>query len=328
MTLPVLLPQLPFGTGPVTLLAWLCQPGDAVRAGQPLVIVANERVEVALPAPAAGTLGQFAAAAGAQLAVGDVLAHIMPGRPTTPPQRATPLARRIAAALGVDLAAIAGSAPGGRILGRDVRQAAAPAPAPPRSARPQLPAQLPAHASSAFAAPPVGWSVMEARLGRQRGRPPAIPLLARAVAATIAALLHQPRAHARWYADGLAIARHLWLDVQFADQSRVLVARAEELNQRGVLRALADRSGPHEARSPLFTITETYAEMRLGQPVTVPQLVVGQAAAQPVVVASAAGEHVAVEHVCKLAFAYDARVLTYSEADSFLSAIVQHLERA
>jgi hypothetical protein len=169
---------------------------------------------------------------------------------------------------------------------------------------------------------------MEARLGRQPGRPPAIPLLARAVAATIAVLLHQPRAHARWHADGLAIARHLWLDVQFADQSRVLVARAEELNQRGVLRALADRSGPHDAQSPLFTITETYAEMRLGQTATPPQLVVGQATAQQVVVVSAAGEQLVVEHVCPLAFAYDARVLTYAEADSFLSAIVQHLEQA
>jgi pyruvate dehydrogenase E2 component (dihydrolipoamide acetyltransferase) len=47
--------------------------------------------------------------------------------------KASPLARRIAAELGVDLAGLSGSGPGGRIVKRDVESAgvAAPAPAPP-----------------------------------------------------------------------------------------------------------------------------------------------------------------------------------------------------
>jgi pyruvate dehydrogenase E2 component (dihydrolipoamide acetyltransferase) len=63
--------------------------------------------------------------------------------------RATPLARRIAEDAGIDLTALAGSGPGGRIVKKDVEAAkAAPAaPAPPAPA-PVAPAAAPAEAAS------------------------------------------------------------------------------------------------------------------------------------------------------------------------------------
>ena len=73
--------------------------------------------------------------------------------------KASPLARRIAAARGVDLARVAGSGPGGRIVQRDVLDAKPGAPAAPVAAtkRPGTPAQpAPAAPAQAIPALPAG----------------------------------------------------------------------------------------------------------------------------------------------------------------------------
>src|SRR5688572_14332057 len=86
-------------------------------------------------APAGPTAAQPAAATqpAAPGAGGD-------GRP-----RSSPLARRLASDRGLDLAAISGSGPGGRIIKRDVESAvSAPAPAATTAAAPARPAPAPA----------------------------------------------------------------------------------------------------------------------------------------------------------------------------------------
>jgi pyruvate dehydrogenase E2 component (dihydrolipoamide acetyltransferase) len=54
--------------------------------------------------------------------------------------KASPLARKIAAEKGIDLTNIRGSGPGGRIIERDLEDAAAVAPAPDKAAKPAAPA--------------------------------------------------------------------------------------------------------------------------------------------------------------------------------------------
>ncbi len=75
--------------------------------------------------------------------------------PPTPRQRATPLARALARAHGVDLAALVGTGPDGRVLARDVRARLTPpaiaTPAAPTSARSAPPA-APAQATTAVIA--------------------------------------------------------------------------------------------------------------------------------------------------------------------------------
>ena len=64
--------------------------------------------------------------------------------------KASPLARRMAADLGVDLAAVTGTGPGGRIVKRDIEgapQGGAPAPAPVSAPAPATPAPVPVTAS-------------------------------------------------------------------------------------------------------------------------------------------------------------------------------------
>ncbi len=80
-----------------------------------------------------------AAASGSQPAVASDGAPADPGAPARERVRASPLARRMARESGVDLHALAGSGPGGRIVKSDVQSASAPAGAsagPPRAPAP------------------------------------------------------------------------------------------------------------------------------------------------------------------------------------------------
>jgi pyruvate/2-oxoglutarate dehydrogenase complex dihydrolipoamide acyltransferase (E2) component len=78
MTIIVTLPKTGDTADTVVLLEWLAVPGDRVADGQPLVRVETAKVEVEIPAPAAGTLLAQLAAVDDEIAVGDPLAEIDP----------------------------------------------------------------------------------------------------------------------------------------------------------------------------------------------------------------------------------------------------------
>ncbi len=93
------------------------------------------------PSPAAGGgAGQVQAAATA----------VLPTAPTGERRPASPLARRMAGLLGVDLSAVAGSGPGGRIVKADVEAAASRAPARSAPAASQPAAAAPVSAKAAI----------------------------------------------------------------------------------------------------------------------------------------------------------------------------------
>jgi pyruvate dehydrogenase E2 component (dihydrolipoamide acetyltransferase) len=85
--------------------------------------------------------------------------------------RASPVARRLAQELGVDLATVRGTGPDGRIVRRDVEEAArrgaAPAPAPAQAPAPPPQAEAPAAARPAVALPAAG-AVSDVPLTRMR----------------------------------------------------------------------------------------------------------------------------------------------------------------
>jgi len=132
-----------------TILEWSVKVGDEVSDGDTVVEISTDKVDMELPAPASGTIMEILAADGDTVNVGQVIGrmsvHAGARRGGSAPTRATatagngtasapvpstpsvdddanasPIARRVAAAEGVDLARVTGSARGGRITKADV----------------------------------------------------------------------------------------------------------------------------------------------------------------------------------------------------------------
>jgi pyruvate dehydrogenase E2 component (dihydrolipoamide acetyltransferase) len=139
------------------VVGWLKKVGDEVAVGEPLLEIETEKSVVEVEASTAGRLVEILVAPGDEIEVGANIACIDDGRdePADAPAKAepakpaaaaaapaavpvkaasaapgsrvvaSPLARREAGALGVELAAVAGSGPAGRVRLADVEQAAA-----------------------------------------------------------------------------------------------------------------------------------------------------------------------------------------------------------
>lgn len=138
---------------------WLVQTGDHVTLDQPLVEIETDKAVVELPSPVAGTIAQLGADEGTILHVGDLVALLetdVTGRAARPetvaldrptanavadrdggskqettadavPSRralATPAVRKLARDRGVDIAAVSGSGPGGRVVAEDIERLA------------------------------------------------------------------------------------------------------------------------------------------------------------------------------------------------------------
>jgi pyruvate dehydrogenase E2 component (dihydrolipoamide acetyltransferase) len=132
------LPDLGEGLTEGEIARWLVSEGQDVAEDDPLVEVQTDKTTVEIPSPAAGKVAQILVEEGAVVPVGTVLVVIGDDGVAAPPKRAerqqrpaekakaTPLVRKIAQELGVDLDALAGTGPQGRVTEQDVRAAAAP----------------------------------------------------------------------------------------------------------------------------------------------------------------------------------------------------------
>ncbi len=124
------LPDLGEGLTEGEVARWLVAEGDEVAEDDPLVEIQTDKATVEIPSPAAGRVARILVGEGEVVPVGTVLVVIGADSgpaPTPEPAarvQATPLVRRLARELGVDLATVAASGPGGRITGADVRAAA------------------------------------------------------------------------------------------------------------------------------------------------------------------------------------------------------------
>ena len=144
------LPDLGEGLTEAEIVKVLVAEGDAVQEDQPVLLVETEKAQVELPSPFGGRVAKVHVRAGERVKVGAVLfsfeidragggeppppAPPMRGSATLPssppaapagaPPAATPATRRLAREIGVDLATVKGSGPGGRITDADVRAVA------------------------------------------------------------------------------------------------------------------------------------------------------------------------------------------------------------
>jgi len=144
--------------GKVTKLL-VAEGSDGVKVGQPILIIQGEGDEDTAPAPKKEAAAPKADAAPVksetQPKPEPEVAAARPAKSEDAGDRikASPLARRIASQSGVDLSAITGSGPGGRIVKADLgNAAAAPKPVEAKSAEPAAEAK-PAAAAPATAAP-------------------------------------------------------------------------------------------------------------------------------------------------------------------------------
>jgi 2-oxoisovalerate dehydrogenase E2 component (dihydrolipoyl transacylase) len=134
------LPDLGEGTVSAEIVAWHVKPGDMLREDQPLVEMSTDKAVVEVPSPVSGRVISISGKPGDVIAVGATLATFDTGangagtaadavvvappanarsEPASP-VRASPATRRRAQEAGIDLGALAGSGPGGRIQPEDL----------------------------------------------------------------------------------------------------------------------------------------------------------------------------------------------------------------
>jgi pyruvate/2-oxoglutarate dehydrogenase complex dihydrolipoamide acyltransferase (E2) component len=165
------LPDLGEGLTEGEIARWLVTEGQEIAEDDPLVEIATDKTTVEIPSPAAGTVSKILVGEGEIVPVGTVLVVIGGGAPavadgerpvpgTAAPNqvrgRATPLVRRLAQELGVDLDALTGSGPQGRITEQDVRGAAGPKEGRREPLR-GVKRQMFEHLTKAHAVPTVTW---------------------------------------------------------------------------------------------------------------------------------------------------------------------------
>ncbi len=131
-----------------TILEWSVKVGDTVKDGDTVVEISTDKVDMELPAPTGGTITEILAEEGETVNVGQVIGRMTAdaGASATPAPsptstngtngasapataapaadssgaHASPVARRVAAAEGIDLGSVTGTARGGRITKADV----------------------------------------------------------------------------------------------------------------------------------------------------------------------------------------------------------------
>ncbi len=166
MAEPILVPQLGMAMTEATIVRWYVEDGAAVKRGEPLVEIETEKVSHTIEAPADGVVRQVApvgvtlkvqAVVGYLAAAGEPVPEAVSGRVSAAQAarkqsaggavpadvKASPIAKRLAAQYGLDLEAIAGTGPGGRIVEADVLAALQRAAPPATPASPDVLRRLP-----------------------------------------------------------------------------------------------------------------------------------------------------------------------------------------
>jgi pyruvate/2-oxoglutarate dehydrogenase complex dihydrolipoamide acyltransferase (E2) component len=370
------LPDLGEGLTEGEVARWLVGEGQEIGEDDPLVEIQTDKTTVEIPSPAAGKVARILVAEGETVAVGTVLVVIGgdSGAPaedeqpraeeapqknpaTSDPEasrglapelarsgqraRATPLVRRLAQELGVDLETLAGSGPQGRVTEEDVRSAAAsPGLAPghaqagrrePLRGVRKLIAQHMARAHAEV--PPVTW-VEECDFGAVDLKR-LVPLTLKAVAE---ALREVPELNARLENDEIVYLDRYDLGVAVQTDEGLVVPVVRDCDSRSVdeladeVARLADaarahRLKPEELRGSTFTVTSAG---KLGGLLTTPIvnhpevgiLSLGRVAERPVV---RDGEIVA-RPTGTIAVTFDHRVVDGARAAEFGLAVIRRLQ--
>ena len=362
------LPDLGEGLSEGEIAHWLVAEGQEIAEDDPLVEVQTDKTTVEIPSPAAGKVARILVEEGAVVPVGTVLVVIgedgaapvaeqpaaepavsvpattqgqSPGRGQGGRVRATPLVRRMAEELGVELSAVEATGPQGRVTEEDVRRAATGEGLslgdgqegrrePLRGVR-RLVAE---HMSRAHReVPPVTW-VEECDFGEVELKR-VVPVVLKAVAGS---LQEFPELNARLEGDEIVYLDRYDLGVAVQTEQGLVVPVVRGCDERTLDELAADvarladaaRTGslkPEELRGSTFTVTSAG---KLGGLLTTPIvnhpevaiLSVGRIADRPVV---RDGE-VTVRPVGTIAITFDHRVLDGARAAEFGLDVIRRIE--
>lgn len=358
------LPDLGEGLTEGEVARWLVAEGQEIAEDDPLVEIQTDKATVEIPSPYAGTVlkilvgeGEIAPV-GTELVVIGAVGEALPEgtanqpsdtvsqgneRPGSPVAavgeasrvQATPVVRRIAQELGVDLADVAGSGPGGRISEDDVRAADSSGPAegrrePLRGVRRVIAEHM---ARAHREVPPVTW-VEECDFGDVSVE----RLLATVVKACADSLVEFPELNARFDGDAiLYLERYdIGIAVQTDDGLVVPVLRAaneksiEELGLEIAALAEGARAGSLAAddlRDSTFTVTSAGKLAGLLQtPIVnhpeVAILSIGRVAPRAVVRDGA----VVIRQTGTMAITFDHRVVDGARAAAFGLAVIARVQ--
>ncbi|MEN3342175.1 MAG: hypothetical protein V7644_1579 [Actinomycetota bacterium] len=346
------LPDLGEGLTEGEIARWLVREGQEIAEDEPLVEIATDKTTVEIPSPAGGTVARILVGEGQVVPVGTVLVVIGAAgadgaapaaaaavRPPDEKVRATPLVRRLARELGLELAGISGTGPQGRVTESDVKAAAAGAGEQPQEGRREpirgIRRQMLEHLTRAHEIPAVTW-VEECDFGAVELKL-LVPLVLKAAAES---LKEFPELNAR-VEDGelVYLERYdIGVAVQTGQGLVVPVVRGcdlrplEELDAE--VRRLGDaahagRLAPEELRGGTFTVTSAgrsgglFVTPLINHP-QVSILGVHRIADRPVV---RDGEIVA-RRIGNVSVTFDHRVIDGKRAADFGLAVIAQLEKS
>jgi pyruvate/2-oxoglutarate dehydrogenase complex dihydrolipoamide acyltransferase (E2) component len=367
------LPDLGEGLTEGEIARWLVAEGQEIGEDDPLVEIQTDKTTVEIPSPAAGKVARILVAEGETVAVGTVLVVIgedraapeeqpraeeapqkqaattdsavssrqAPGHGPPGRVRATPLVRRLAQELGVDLETLDGSGPQSRVTEEDVRSAAAsPSLAPqyaPEGRREPLRGVrklIAEHMARAHAeVPSVTW-VEECDFGAVDLKR-LVPLTLKAVAE---ALQEVPELNARLEGEEIVYLDRHDLGVAVQTDQGLVVPVVRDCDSRSVEEladevsrlaeaARAHKLKPEELRGSTFTVTSAgkLAGLLTTPIVNHPEvgiLSIGRVTERPVV---RDGEIVA-RSTGTIAVTFDHRVVDGARAAEFGLAVIRRLE--
>jgi pyruvate/2-oxoglutarate dehydrogenase complex dihydrolipoamide acyltransferase (E2) component len=76
MRIEIRMPNLGYDMESGTVGEWLKQVGEAVERGEPIAVIETDKTSVEMEALSSGTLVEIVAAAGTEVAVGEVIAYV------------------------------------------------------------------------------------------------------------------------------------------------------------------------------------------------------------------------------------------------------------
>jgi pyruvate/2-oxoglutarate dehydrogenase complex dihydrolipoamide acyltransferase (E2) component len=336
------LPDLGEGVREGEVARWLVEVGQAIAEDDPLVEIQTDKTTVEIPSPAAGTVASILVEEGQLVPVGTPLVVIGDGEVVREePKRiqATPIVRKVAAELGVDLGTVEGTGSGGRITEEDVRRAAPAREGERREPLRGVRRQIAEHLTRAHREVPAVTVVEECDFGalaRVRGERSYLPYVVRAAVAGLkefpelnATLAGEEIVYWERYDIGLAVQTDegLVVPVIRAADERSLEEIADEAG-RLAARAREGTLEPEELRGSTFTITSPgrlgglFATPLVNHP-EVAILGLHRIAPRPI----ARDGEVVVGEVGWLSCTFDHRVVDGARASEFLLYVIERLER-